>query len=384
MTRLKARSFLALPFLGLFCLSLSFYVMADNHQQDELKELKRSISTLEKKLQSQRQEKGQLQTQIEAVEIDAAKLNRSIRSLHTQITVASKNLKRLKNKKSALEKRIGDQRSAIAEYIRSVHKTGSEEPIKLLLNQQDPLQLARILKYYDYLLEARSKKIEQFTTDINQLDITVAEIQTTKIALNDSKNTLETDRKKLANNVKSRKTILDKLNKSLLSGNKQLTGYQKQRKQLETVINTVKKAAERIAPAKNYPSFISSKGKLSWPVKGKLTHSFGSLRGGDLRWEGWLINARSGAEIKAIHHGRVVFSNYLRGFGLLVIIDHGDDYMSLYAHNQTLLRETGDWIQSGEVISRAGNTGGLTNPALYFEIREKGTPINPKIWLVKR
>ena len=126
-----------------------------------------------------------------------------------------------------------------------------------------------------------------------------------------------------------------------------------------------------------------SKGKLIWPVKGRLKHSFKSKRGNYLRWEGWLINTQAGTVVQAVHHGRVVFSNYLRGFGLLVIVDHGDGFMSLYAHNQELLRETGDWVQSGEIVSRAGNTGGLNKPALYFEIREKGVPVNPKIWLSK-
>jgi septal ring factor EnvC (AmiA/AmiB activator) len=384
MTKLRAGSFLVLPFTGLFCLILSFYSAADNHQKAELEELKRSILTLQNQLKNQRQEKNQLQNQIENVEIDAAKLNRSIGNLTGKIKTTTKQLKVLQDKKIKLSKRIDEQRSAIAEQIRAAHKTGAEEPIKLLLNQQDPQLLARNLKYYDYLLQARSQNIKQFTDDINQLEITAEAIKKTSIGLAKSKKSLEADRKNLAASVQKRKTILYKLDKSLKSGNEQLANYQKQQEHLETVVNAVKKAAATIAPAKNYPSFISDKGKLSWPVKGKLSHSFGSPRGGDLHWDGWLISASSGAEVRAIHPGRVVFSDYLRGFGLLVIIDHGDDFMSLYAHSQELMRETGDWVQSGQIISRAGNSGGLTDTALYFEIREKGIPVNPKIWLGKR
>ena len=216
------------------------------------------------------------------------------------------------------------------------------------------------------------------------MEITAEAIKKTSIGLAKSKKLLEADQKNLATNVQKRKAILDKLNKSLQSGNERLMSYKNQRDQLKTVITAVKKAAETIALEKNYPSFKSGKGKLNWPVKGKLIHSFGSPRGGDLYWDGWLISATSGAEVRAIHPGRVVFSDYLRGFGLLVIIDHGDDFMSLYAHSQELMRETGDWVQSGQIISRAGNSGGLTDTALYFEIREKGIPVNPKIWLGKR
>jgi septal ring factor EnvC (AmiA/AmiB activator) len=384
MTKLKARSLLALPLIGLFCLSLSLYGLADNHQEAELKQLKRSISALEKKLDQQRQEKGALQTQIEAVELDSAKLNQTIRNLSHKITAATEQLKALQDKKNRLDQRIEQQRSAIAEQIRYVYKTGNEEPIKLLLNQQDPQQLARTLKYYDYILQARSEKIEQFTDDITQLEAIATEIETTKIGLTKSKVTLEKQRKKHATNVKSRKTMLDELNQSLLLGNKQLTGYQKQHKQLEKLLSSVKKAAQKVAPAKNYPAFASRKGKLKWPARGKLKNTFGAVREGDLRWQGWLISTPSGTDISAVHHGRVVFSNYMRGFGLLVIIDHGNSFMSLYAHNQELMRETGDWVQSGDIVAQAGNTGGLINPALYFEIREKGLPVNPKIWLGNR
>lgn len=384
MTKPRLGFFLTLPLIGLFFLNISVYSAADNHQKAELEELKRSILTLQNQLKNQRQEKNQLQHQIENVEIDAAKLNRSIGSLTSKIKTTTKQLKVLQDKKIKLGKRIDEQRSAIAEQIRAAHKTGAEEPIKLMLNQQDPQLLARNLKYYDYLLQARSQKIKQFTDNINQLEITAEAIKKTSIGLAKSKKLLEADRKNLATNVQKRKAILDKLNKSLQSGNERLMSYKNQRDQLKTVITAVKKAAETIALEKNYPSFKSGKGKLSWPVKGKLIHSFGSPRGGDLYWDGWLISATSGAEVRAIHPGRVVFSDYLRGFGLLVIIDHGDDFMSLYAHNQELIPETGDWVESGEIVSRVGNSGGLIDPALYFEIREKGMPANPKNWLGKR
>lgn len=384
MTSLRSRSFLALLLIGLACLGLSLNGLADSHQQSELKQLKRNISALEKKLATQRQKKGQLQTQIEIIEIDSSLLSQNIRNLKTKITSANIKLNQLNIEKNILEQRINNQRNAIAQQIRSMHKTGHEESLKLLLNQQDPQKFARNLKYYDYLIQARGQKIKQFTANINQLEITVADIKTTKITLAQSKKSLEQDRKKLAAKAKKRQKTLVALNKSLLTDNEKLTGYQKQRKQLEDLIKSVKQAAKQIAPAQDYPPFVSSKGKLSWPVKGKLKNTFGTSRDGDLRWEGWLINTSSGEEVRAIHYGRVVFSNYLRGFGLLVIVDHGDGYMSLYAHNQELLRETSDWIQSGDIISRAGNTGGLTNHALYFEIRQQGIPVNPKLWLGNR
>ena len=379
--RIPIWSLLLAAFIGL---GLSLSALADNHQQQELKKLKTSISTLEKKLRNQRKEKNSLQQQLETTERDIRDLNKKNRNIGKKITENERNLSLLKSKKTNLEQRIENQRSTIAQQIQAAYKTGNEEPVKLLLNQENPEQLSRILKYYDYLLEARSKKIDQFTADIESLKITLSKIESIKASLADSRKELEKDQQKLARNLSKRKTTLNKLSQSLQSNNQQLNQYKKQRNELETVIKTVEKAARAIAPAQDYPSFALSKGKLNWPVRGKLKASFGSKRSEYLRWQGLLISAKEGANIQSVHHGRVVFSDYLRGFGLLVIIDHGDGYMSLYAHNKELLKETGDWVQSGEITARAGNTGGLTHTALYFEVRENGKPVNPRIWLSKR
>jgi septal ring factor EnvC (AmiA/AmiB activator) len=379
--RISIWSILLATFIGL---ALSLSTLADNHQQQELKKLKASISSLEKKLRNQRKEKNSLQQQLEIVELNITDFNKKIRSVDKKITKSENNLSLLSSNKDDLEKSIETQRSSIAEQIRAAYKTGNEEPIKLLLNQENPEQISRILKYYDYLLDARFKKIDQFNADIESLKITLSRIEANKKSLANSKKELEKNKKQLANSVSQRKATLGRVNQSLQSNKQQLNQYKKQRDELETVIRTVGEASKAIPPAQDYPSFALSKGKLNWPVRGKLNASFGSKRSEYLRWQGWLISAKKGANIKSIHHGRVVFSDYLRGFGLLVIIDHGDGYMTLYAHNKEILKETGDWIQSGEIISRAGNTGGLINTALYFEVRENGKPVNPRTWLSNR
>lgn len=366
------------------CLTLSLDTLADNKQQQELEKLKVSISSLEKKLRKQRKEKNMLQQKLEIVERNVVDLDKKIRAVSKKITKTENNLSRLNSDKNKLEQRINKQRSIIAEQIRAAYKTGNEEPIKLLLNQEDPELLSRILKYYDYLLDARSKKIDQFTADIESLKITLSKIETQNTLLADSKKELEKDKQQLASSISQRKATLTKVTQSLQSNKQQLNQYKKQRDELEAVVQTVGEAAKAIPPAQDYPSFALSKGKLNWPVRGRLTAGYGSKRSEYLRWQGWLISAKKGASIKSVHHGRVVFSDYLRGFGLLVIVDHGDGYMTLYAHNKELLKETGDWVQSGETVARAGNTGGLTNTALYFEVREKGKPLNPRLWLSKR
>ena len=357
---------------------------ADESQQKELDSLKRSISTLERQLEDRGKQRNSLQSALKKVELESSKINRNIRRLRTKINKLEKQLTTLDQKEKDLQLNISEQSDAISEQITAAHQLGDQEPIKLLLNQEDPQQLARVLKYYDYFLKARADKIQRYKKDIDDLTETRAEINRQKLALDQSKKALEADKKTLSNRVKSRKKTLDKLQSSLRTDKKKLSKLQDERNKLEEIIETVKKAAAKLALPSNYESFTSRKGKLKWPIKGRVAHSFGSKRSGTLRWEGWLISASAGDAVKTVHHGRVVFSNYLRGFGLLVIVDHGDGYMTLYAHNQELLRETGDWVQSNEVISRAGDTGGLNKPALYFEIRKQGNPADPKVWLGKR
>ena len=357
---------------------------ADKSQQKELDSLKQSISTLERQLEDRGKQRNSLQSALKKVELESSKINRNIRRLRNKINNLQKQLKSLDQKEKNLQQNISQQSDAIGEQITAAHQLGDQEPLKLLLNQEDPQQLARVLKYYDYFLKARADKIQRYKKDIDDLTETRVEISRQKSALDQSKKTLEADKKTLSNRVKSRKNTLDKLQLSLRTDKKKLSKLLDERNKLEEIIETVKKASAKLALPSNYESFVSRKGKLKWPLKGRVAHSFGSKRSGTLRWEGWLISASAGDAVKTVHHGRVVFSNYLRGFGLLVIVDHGDGYMTLYAHNQELLRETGDWVQSNEVVSRAGDTGGLSKPALYFEIRKQGNPADPKVWLGKR
>ena len=387
-TTLSMGNPLRLSLLGGFVLIWSVLLCtasnADESQQKELDSLKRSISTLERQLEDRGKQRNSLQSALKKVELESSKINRNIRRLRNKINNLEKQLKTLNKKEKDLQQNIRAQSDAISEQITAAHQLGDQEPIKLLLNQEDPQQLARVLKYYDYFLKARADKIQRYKKDIDDLTETMAEINRQKLALDQSKKALEADKKTLSNRVKSRKKTLDKLQSSLRTDKKKLSKLQDERNKLEEIIETVKKAAAKLALPSNYESFVSRKGKLKWPLKGRVAHSFGSKRSGTLRWQGWLISASAGDAVKTVHHGRVVFSNYLRGFGLLVIVDHGDGYMTLYAHNQELLRETGDWVQSNEVISRAGDTGGLNKPALYFEIRKQGNPADPKVWLGKR
>lgn len=365
-------------------LSLSSLSFADDKQQARLDDLKRSITSLEKKLIASDKEKNSLQSELKKVEIEASQINRSLRQLRKKITDSEKKLSSLDKQEVELQNNIALQSGAIVDQISAAYKLGNQEPIKLLLNQEDPQKIARVFKYYGYFLQARTEKIQRYMADVDKLSEVIEDINRQKLELTKSRAELESGQKKLRGQVKKRSDTLSKLQASLRTDKKKLGSLQKERGKLEEILSAVEEAVTDMKLPKNYQPFVSRKGKLKWPLKGRVAHSYGSPRSGELRWEGWLISAKAGAAVNAVHNGRVVFSNYLRGFGLLIILDHGDGYMTLYAHNQELLKDTGDWVQSSETVARAGDTGGLSKPALYFEIRKQGKPADPKSWLGRR
>jgi septal ring factor EnvC (AmiA/AmiB activator) len=367
-------------------LLLPLQAIAAEDEKAKLAELKNAITSLEKQLNKRDKDKSKLAAELKKNEIAASASSKKIRLLNSKIRSRNAKLADLGKQQTELKLGIKKQNSVVSEQLATAYKMGAQEPIKLLLNQEDPQQLARLFKYYNYVVDARNEKIAQYMGDVEQLSTVRNQVREEKRLLSSAKVELEEDRQELLANNKRRQSTLKRLNASLQSDKSKLDKLLKQRTALEELLKNVRSVVKKMA-LKTPPggqSFVSQKGQLSWPLKGKVAHSFGSTRSGSLNWDGWLISAQIGEPVAAVHDGQVIFSNYMRGFGLLIILNHGDGYISLYAHNEELLKDTGDWVLSNETISRAGDTGGLNKPALYFEIRKKGQPADPKKWLGRR
>lgn len=370
----------------LLCCLLGSQSVADDETQQKarLAELKKTIATLQQELQGKDRQKSALVSELRKVELEAGKISGQIRKVEADISQINHELKELETQQNSLRQSIAAQSDAIAAELTSAYKLGAQEPVKLLLNQEDPQRMARIFKYYNYFVQARRAKIDAYQADVTALARVVEASNRQKLALTRSQQELQEQHENLLARNQERSETLQKLNAELRNEQDRLRKLNTERDELQALIDAVEQAIANIAMPDDYRPFTQTKGKLSWPLKGKVRNAFGSPRSGSLRWEGWMVAASSGAPVQAVHHGRVVFAEYLRGFGLLIIIDHGEDYMTLYAHNQELLKDTGDWVRAGETIARAGNTGGLDAPALYFEIRRKGKPADPKVWLARR
>ena len=352
-------------------------------EQAKLETLSSEISQLQKKLRITRTERDKSAARLRAIELQSAETRRGVLKLDTEIRLLGTELSKLYSQQKQLDDQRHRQAGQVAQELSAAYRLGREEPLKVLLNMENPEEIGRTLKYYEHIVKARSKILEDYQSTIRELDTVEQALLSKQNALADKKGQLLAIQQTLSNEKKQRSALLQGSRQQIKSKEGRITSLNLERKQLESIISALQKHLQNLKIPDNQP-FSQRRGKLPWPVKGRVGHSFGSARGSHLKWHGWLLNARDASPVKAIHHGRVVFSDYLRGQGLLVIVDHGDNYLSLYAHNQVLLKETGDWVHPGEVIAKVGNTGGLERSALYFEIRRKGKAIDPKRWLKPR
>jgi len=347
----------------------------------QLKSLKKKIRKAKDTLQANSKRYNQAAKELIKIEKDVAKISSELRAVEKKLAKNGEELDDLKTQQKKLIKDKRSQKSALAKQIRAAYGNGKEEYIKLLLNQNDPAEFGRMLGYFEYLNKARSKEITQITATFTQLAKVAIEISESKKTLSKLAKQGQEKIKQLQVQQQKRKAIAKRWQLKVNQSDKRLSSLLANETELQSIIDTVREAIEVFMANENLLGLGKLKRKLRWPLKGKITSKFGTRRHlGQMRWKGVMIAAAEGKPVHAISSGRVVFSDWLRGYGLLMIVDHGKKYMTLYGHNQTLLKSVGDWIEPGEVISLAGNTGGQAKSALYFEIRYKNKPVNPALW----
>lgn len=354
-----------------------------NTKASELQALQQRIQGLQQELELDTNKYAKSERTLRRTERKIGRINKKIRNLDKQLRAQEKKLAKLRKQEQSQHKDLSKQRQLLAGQIRASYATGKQEYIKILLNQKDPASLGRILTYYDYFNRARSKEIGQLTKTIASIKQTQQKLKDEQQKTRKFQKQRHGEKRKLTASKVERKKLLNKLRLEISSKSDQLTQMQQNEAELQRILQQLELALEEFptaAPVVRKP-FAKLKGKLKWPVKGRHLHSFGSSRKlANLRWNGVVIKAKEGANIRAIAHGQVIFSDWLRGYGLLIIIDHGDGYMSLYGHNQSLFLNVGDSVEQSEIIALAGNSGGSAQNSLYFEIRHNSKPTNPRRW----
>ncbi len=429
----------ALILLALSCLLSPAFADERVQTQQQLDATRQDIAELKKTLGKLQEEKAGVQKDLKATETDIGNLEKQVEALQQELKKTEGDLERLDTEKKKLQSARIEQQRLIAIQARSAYQNnGREEYLKLLLNQQNPEKFARTLTYYDYLSKARLEQLRTFNETLRQLANVEQEIAGQQQQLLAQRADLDSRRQALEAERGKRQQVLAKLNGDMKDRDQKLQAREQDQADLSKVLKTIEEtlarqareaeearkkallaqqeaekrrqqealaaaaareqAKEPVEPPKKARTtlgpmvstdgasyggaFSSARGKLPWPVNGRLLARFGDARGSDARakWDGVMISANPGTQVRAVHGGRVVFADWLRGAGLLVILDHGNGYLSLYGHNQSLLKSAGDIVKAGEAISTVGDSGGQDAAGLYFAIRQQGRPTDPSQW----
>jgi murein hydrolase activator len=355
-------------------------------QQGDAKQTEAELAAIQAEIE-------RVRVQVERDEIERDRLARELRSAEKSVGAARAALERLRDEraehtarrralaeeKSRQQESLARGRSALAGQIKAAYVIGREEPLRLLLNQKDPSLAGRMLAYYGYFGRARAEHIERISASVQRIEELDAELASEELKLE----ALETEgRAELARLVEARAkrgTVLASLTAESRVRTQSLDKLRGQKATLERLLRELKRAMEKF-PMTSKEAFAKLRGKLAWPVVGRIVAHFGESRAGGIKWDGVLVETERGTPVRSVHDGRMVYADWLPGLGLLAIVDHGEGYLSLYGHNERLYKAAGERVVAGDTIAAAGDSGGRTRPELYFEIRKAGKPVDPRPW----
>jgi len=351
-------------------------------KEKQLKSVLVKIQKLKQIIDVKEDSKSQYIKQLKSIEGKIGEVNRKLRAINKKIKAKKSELAALRETRLKHQRRLSRENDNLAQQVYTAFTLGREERVKLLFSQQDPQKLQRTLVYYQYFSNARVDLINDVQDSIDKIIETERLIQQARQALEKNQQARSLQKKQLDKDRGKRKSIISSLDQQLKKQGGNLSRLEDEAAQLQDLINSIQKifadAPEGDISRRAFPEL---KGKLAWPVKGKIKRLFGRNKPlSNLRWQGVILEAPNGSRVRAISHGRVAFADWLRGLGNLIIIDHGNSYLSLYGHNESLFKSAGEWVETGEVISSIGSSGGQPKPGLYFEIRKRGKPQNPTGW----
>lgn len=392
------------PALLCICLAVTAQAAPDSGKQEELKDLRTRIQALQEELEQTNEDKSEVTDALKHSERRISDVNRGLRDLESRQRKLSQTLKQLASDTQTTETEIAEQQKRLAELLREHYVKGGNDALKLMLNGQNPGEAARNIEYYGYIGRARAELIRQHRESLSHLrtlqektheqNSNLLEVKQERVA---QKKTLETEKG-------ARQQVLYKLSEQIRQQRKEIDTLVRDEKRLTRLIEKLARlAAASAKPGKPKPqstqkpgqsvkevadaslaglNFPRLKGKLALPVAGEILNKFGQNReDGGPAWKGLFIRARQGHEVHSVGSGKVAFADWLRGFGNLLIIDHGDGYLSLYSNNESLYKQPGDPVRAGDVVATVGSTGGQNEPGLYFELRHQGKPFDPLAWV---
>lgn len=314
---------------------------------------------------------------LQKLEMEINTVANALSATRKALTATRERIARLEQQQQTLEQEQQKQLQWLAKQLDMAYRIGEHDLLKLILNQQDPAQIERMHGYYGYFNRARLEQLQYVKQTQQELLQIVADVAAEQDKLASQEREQQQQRTNLEQQQQQQQALVRQLNQEQQQDQSRIAQLERDQRELEEVLAAI------IAALRDEPQLdglAQLKGKMSWPTQGQVQRLFGKSRSGGVKWKGVVIDADEGTNVQAIADGRVIFANWMRGFGLLLVLDHGDGYMSLYGHNQAILPRVGDVVRRGEDIALVGQSGGRERPALYFEIRVKGDPVNPTQW----
>lgn len=353
-------------------------VANEDRTKKDLSEVQTALKQSQSEYNAQRKKVATLQKNLQQHELEIAKNAKALNMAEQSVKKTEQQQQLQQQKADQLEQQHAQFQHALAAQLKSAYMAGGDDDYaKMLLNQEDTAKFERTLSYYNYLNKARIEQLEELKALQLQIAKNQAELAKTKqklVNLHDEQKRRQTA---LVNAQSERQANLKNL-QAQLNNTKSSINYLKENQQ--TLITTIEELEKEKNKKVELLGLNNSKGKLNWPSRGKLEHTFGQRKHGGIDWKGVLIGAKEGSNINSVHNGQVVFADWLKGYGWVIVVDHGEGFMSLYGHAQTLLKDVGDMVREGETVALVGQSGGQASSGLYFEIRHKGRAVNPEKW----
>lgn len=365
--------------------------------KDELKELRGRIEALQKQLTESEESKVEAADALRTSERAISETNRKLYNLSGQRRNTNTALSRLQSRARLIRADIAEEQDALGRLLYRQYVSGQSDAIKLVLNREDPNEIARQLHYFGYISRARSDLLGKLRENLADLDKVTGETRKKSAELHALQSEESKQKQRLEKEQAERQRVYAQVSGKIQTSRKQLSTLKRNEERLTSLLKRLAREAARKKPGKRPSnkalpnadsgsgSFRQLKGRLRLPVIGELTNRFGGQReDSGLSWKGLFIAAKTGREVKAIASGKIVYADWLRGFGNLLILDHGDGYMSLYGYNEALLRQVGEDARTGDTIASVGTSGGNPESGLYFELRYQGKPFDPLPWVTLR
>jgi murein hydrolase activator len=345
----------------------------------ELSAVKSEIERVTREVSEAQVERDRLTRDLKSAELSVGHAREALGEVKRQRTQHAARRAQLATEQHEREAQLEKNRADLAGQIRAAYTIGRQEPLKLLLNQQDPALAGRMFVYYGYFGRARAGQIKLIEDDVQRLAELAAELDAEDAELARLEQQQRAELSAFEHARSQRSQAIAGLEAEARTRAQNLERLRTQQAGLERLLRELRAAMERF-PLEGNAAFAKLRGKLAWPVSGHLVARYGDARAGGVHWDGVLVAAERGAPVKAVGGGRVIYADWLPGLGLLAIVDHGDGYLSLYGHNERLYKAAGESVGAGEVIAAAGDSGGTGRTELYFEIRKGGKPVDPRPW----